>query len=125
MCMQLTKNLAPGKPVYYTVRFKQKIILLQNWLRYFIFKVFCTGEYKPSFDHLSKKIPTELGSLIPISLCQILTPIIQWQRYKLNHFENRFGSTNQRIPQLESMTLYFIMNIVIFVAVIDIGLLNS
>ena len=101
------------------------MILLQNWLKYFIFKVFCTGEYKPSFDHLPKKIPTELGSLIPISLCQILTPIIQWQRHKLNDIEKRFGVKNQKTPQLESMTLYFIMNIVIVAAVIDIGLLNS
>ena len=106
--MQLTKNIAPGKPVYNTV--------------------FCTGVYHPSFDELNKKIPTELGMLIPILIVQILTPFIHQKKKKLNLVHillKTFKARNQNTPDHESLTLYFICNICFILVVVFIDLCNG
>ena len=122
--MVLTKSLAPGKPTYNTIC--------------------CTGVYKSSYDLMEKKIPTEICFLIPILICQILTPIIQWQKNKLNNLKNNQSvmprlqrsstrtqslddnlTTNQNIPNLENLAFYFMANIFFILAVITIGLANG
>ena len=120
--MVLTKSLAPGKPTYNTIC--------------------CTGVYKSSYDLMEKKIPTEICFLIPILICQILTPIIQWQKNKLNNLKNNQSvmprpqrsstqslndnvTTNQNIPNLENLAFYFIANIFFILAAITIGLANG
>ena len=105
--MQLTKILAPGKPVYNIV--------------------FCTGVYKPSFDAMDKKIPIEMGMLLPILISQILTPIIHWQKKKLslaNLLHIAFKSANQNTPDYESLALYFVTNICFILCVVFVGLCN-
>ena len=139
--MVLTKNLAPGKPTYNTVRFL--FYSFTNTLAFIFLKVCCTGVYKSSYDQMKKKIPTEIGFLIPIVMCQILTPIIQWQKNKLNmtvkqlpinlhssemqsdHNLERLNLTNQNVPNLESLAFYFIANIFFILCVIVIGLANG
>ena len=106
--MQLTKNIAPGKPVYNTV--------------------FCTGIYRSSFDEMDKKIPIEVGMLIPILIAQIMTPIIHQKKKELNlvHlFKQTFKASNQNTPDHESLTLYFIVNICFILVVVFIGLCNG
>ena len=114
--MVLTKNLAPGKPTFNTVRFLIRFTFICNHIS--VPKVCCTGVYKSSYDQMKKKITTEIGFFIPILLCQILTPIIQWQKNKLNNMKvqsvhnlKRLNSTNQNVPNLESLAFYFMANI--------------
>ena len=107
-CMQLTKNLAPGKPVYNTI--------------------FCTGVYKSSFDDMSKKVPIELALLIPILIAQIMTPFIHKKKKELNLvnlLQKTFQAKNQNTPDQSSLTLYFVMNICLILAVVFIGLCNG
>ena len=81
----------------------------------------CTGVYKPSYDQLNKKIHTQAGLMIPILICQILTPIINKKKNKINTAMN----TNQKTPNLESLTLYFIINILFVLVLITIQLANG
>ena len=65
---------------------------------------------------------------IPILLSQILTPIIHWQRKKLNLVNlitKTFKAKNQNTPDHESLALYFVINICLILAVIFIGLSNG
>ena len=103
--MQLIKSLAPGKPTFNTV--------------------FCTGVYKSSYEDLDKKFTTEIGLMIPILVCQILVPIIQKRKNKLNNVETTVVAANQHTPNHESLTLYFIVNIFFVIAVVSIALANG
>ena len=100
--LQLVKNMAPGKPVYNTI--------------------FCTGVYQPSFDDMPKKIPMEMGMLIPILASQILTPIIHQKMKKLTE---DFKAKNQNTPDHESLSLYVIINILFIFVVVIIALCNA
>ena len=107
-CLQLTKNLAPGKPVYNTV--------------------FCTGVYHSSFDGMAKKIPVEMGILIPILLAQILTPFIHRKKKELNLVNllvKTFKAKNQNTPEYDNLSLYFVLNILFILVVVFIGLCNA
>ena len=104
----MTKNMAPGKPVYNTV--------------------FCTGIYKSSFDEMDKKFPAEMGILIPILIAQVMTPYITKKKNEVgivNLLQNEMKVTNQHTPNHESLVLYFIMNILFILAVVFIGLCNA
>ena len=104
-CIQLTKNIAPGKPVYNTV--------------------FCTGMYHSSFDEMDNKIPIEVVMLIPILIAQIMTPFILKKKKELNLVPLLKKARNQNTPDHESLTLYFIVNICFILAVVFIGLCNG
>ena len=106
--MQLTKNIAPGKPVYNTI--------------------FCTGVYRSSFDDMDKKIPMETGMLVPILIAQIMTPFIQKKKKDLSLVQllaKTFQASNQNTPNHESLALYFILNTLFILVVVFIGLCNG
>ena len=76
---------------------------------------------------MDKKIPIEMGMLLPILISQILTPIIHWQKKKLNLanvLTNIFKSANQNTPDYESLALYFVTNICFILCVVFVGLCN-
>ena len=77
---------------------------------------------------MDTKIPVERLMIVPIFISQVLTPLIIWQKRKLNMVSplgETFKAKNQNTPDYESLFFYFVITIAMVFSIVIMGLLNN